>query len=1459
MFFPMKPPFLAHVWHRFLFFVKAAALLLLLLMTQSKAGAKSTGSPANAVQATPEPVLTFFKNLDEWRITSGFIYLTDTCGAGETTAYIRRRAVNGTNVSLLESVNNSPQCRTFIGAAADASGIYYYNRNLGRIEAIYSQSPNDPPTPLATIGDWTTIGFGDGISALKLDGSYVYWIEATYQGEFDPAQVRIMRVSKSGGVPSERYSYTSNAATQVSFEGLGVTRSHIWWIDGDGLNRIPSCTLQPCLPGPLIKTLEFPISISAVEGYIHISGTSVYWWNREADRERIRRTSCTIFGSCSTASVHLPASGVTVIGLASDNKDVYWTEDLPLIGRRLRRISLAGGAAETLAEGIAWRPPFLEVDGVYFQTTARTISRLPLDASAITHQFSIAGWEVTQGIQSLDNDVPLVAGKETYVRVFPRLDAGDPSRVVEARLYGSRGGVDLPGSPLLPENYPVPVFTDEPLRYRGNLNWNWLFKLPASWTKVEAGSIPRQDANLTLRVVLDPRGLSGDTTPANNELADDFVFTAKAPICMTLVSVLTSAPYQATYDISTGLTVEMAERMLPTVRILKDATWMQLKETQYCTKDGKFGPYCEGPYELDDDASDLLTLMVELDSLQDDPTICGDTNARTLFGGIVHQDSNWDAAGIARLGTDVFLSKVPVYGSWSGPFNRESRLATTLAHETAHDLNRMHIDCGDPARPDANYPYDPCVLDDGELDAAGTHWGFDEQYWEVIDPSDNADFLSYARDRWISDYTWKGIFNTTDPASVASQLQNPFAAADSHAVTLASGQMNPASGWGRLIHVVNYPTAEASAGLLEKWAATEAPVWGAQASTPYHLRLLDGGGQVLDDREIELSELDDVEAQTLPFLATFPTPNEPVAKLQLMSGQTLLYELIPSSQPPVISILSPAGNETVDRAIILEWMAQDANVNDQLHFSVQYSPDQGASWDSLVANRRIAPENGVYRLKLDLSGQSGSNGATALLRLLASDGYNTALATSEPFQVEKRAPLALITAPQAGQWLPAGQTLRLRGSAHDPEDGELEGNALDWTGTGIAGSGQTLDVEGLAPGVYSATLLAEDSDGQLGMAQVDFNIAPLEIPMVDTAGPILDGWCQDSAYLDATGLSLAAYPDGSRPSALLARTSSYLWVCLFGLQGEEGLAGLLVDVDHSQDDTAQPGDFGFFVKPDGTPAMYEGQGGGGYGDLQPGSLAARIAAKGGVWSAELRIQASAIGGWDRQVGLAAGHYDLAGGTQNSWPKTAGFAAPDAWGAANLGETPAIASISPVSATIGGGDVTLTIQGSGFGEESMAFWNGVQLGTTLVSTGTLQANLTATLLTEAGLQSIHVANPAAPELPSTPVSFLVLNPQPTITRLSPDMAQAGEAQVTMIINGSNFVDGASVLWNGQERAASFVNNNQLELILPAADLMDAQIVSLVVANPTPAAGVSNVRTFTIQGDETFLYLPVIFIP
>ena len=79
---------------------------------------------------------------------------------------------------------------------------------------------------------------------------------------------------------------------------------------------------------------------------------------------------------------------------------------------------------------------------------------------------------------------------------------------------------------------------------------------------------------------------------------------------------------------------------------------------------------------------------------------------------------------------------------------------------------------------------------------------------------------------------------------------------------------------------------------------------------------------------------------------------------------------------------------------------------------------------------------------------------------------------------------------------------------------------------------------------------------------------------------------------------------------------------------------------------------------------------------------------------------------------------------------------------------------------------------------------------------------------------------------------------------------GSGDLVVSIEGTGFVDGASILWNGEERAALFSSPTQLRIIAEAADLIAApKSISVRIVNPEPNAGLSEVATFKVLPQES----------
>jgi hypothetical protein len=182
--------------------------------------------------------------------------------------------------------------------------------------------------------------------------------------------------------------------------------------------------------------------------------------------------------------------------------------------------------------------------------------------------------------------------------------------------------------------------------------------------------------------------------------------------------------------------------------------------------------------------------------------------------------------------------------------------------------------------------------------------------------------------------------------------------------------------------------------------------------------------------------------------------------------------------------------------------------------------------------------------------------------------------------------------------------------------------------------------------------------------------------------------------------------------------------------------------------------------------------------------------------------------------------------------------------ASLLQVVSITSLSPPSATAGGPQFTLTVNGDNFDKTSVVEWNGANLATTFVSSSQVTATVPATDIATAGTFQITVFNSDTNQT-SNAVQFAVNNPVPSLTSLMPSSATAGSAGFTLTVNGSSFVNGSVVQWNGSARTTTYVSGSQLTAAITASDISQGGTAQVTVVNAAPGGGTSNALTFTIN--------------
>jgi hypothetical protein len=312
---------------------------------------------------------------------------------------------------------------------------------------------------------------------------------------------------------------------------------------------------------------------------------------------------------------------------------------------------------------------------------------------------------VTQSVQRADGSVPLVAGRDGFLRVFLR---GDQPNFFTAsvRVQLFRGGVLQQTIPLAPTADSIPV-----VRREGDLGASYNVRIPASMMQ----------PGLSLVVEADPAGAVPRKAGSR----------ARLPAVGTLALDIRTVP-------------KLWLRLIPVHQSFVGRTGRvsAANKDQFVRDLLAMFPIAEHDIDL----RTAYTTTVNANTSQGWSTILNELRVlRTLdssgryYYGIMDAGPSPSLLGIGYLGQPAALG-----------FDVLPEAAGTLAHELGHNFDRRHTPCGNPAGPDPAYPY---------AEAAIGVFGYDLSSGVVKTPTADKDLMSYCRPRWVSDYTYQAVLN----------------------------------------------------------------------------------------------------------------------------------------------------------------------------------------------------------------------------------------------------------------------------------------------------------------------------------------------------------------------------------------------------------------------------------------------------------------------------------------------------------------------------------------------------------------------------------------------------------------------------------------------------------------------------------------------------------------------------
>lgn len=655
--------------------------------------------------------------------------------------------------------------------------------------------------------------------------------------------------------------------------------------------------------------------------------------------------------------------------------------------------------------------------------------------------------EIVQATQMFDNSVPLVAGKATVVRAFIA-NPGQSGTVanITGKLVARRSG----GATMGPISFTGPVdfssaWPQARLRENGALN----FRIPEEWTA--AGFI-------------------------HFELSEVSVEGGAAQPC---VDCARAANFRPTRRLNLVLAPYVYNQEVPAQTpdiLLTPMGSLQWLNNVYPLR---------GEFPADESGIRILKYLpiasTDFESHAEDGQFLSQLESQQALLQI--QNFSWPSFKLAALlscancGGAARLDG-PAFYSYMGPTptddfdpSRFAKYGLVLAHEMGHSFGRSHAgnahgeSSGGGA--DYAYPYPHGGIGDPGV-ATITHWWDPSRMF--MEPGHFADghehdIMSYGHGLdidtgpWISPYTYKALFAKL-AISNAAALALPQSARE-------------------VLVVIGHLKANGDASLRPLWRLTTPLVSSDGLNGDFRIELRDKGGDALATHYFDATKAGD--GDTLHFSEFVPWV-EGTREIRLSGPDGELMRRAVSAHTPWVRLAEPRYGKGKSQ-LHVSWTAGDAD-RDALTFAVLYSEGEGKPW--------LPVAEGLTQSKTDIDTRLLPGSRTARLRVLVTDGANTAVAESaRPFVTDDKPPLVGILSASTGAKMQMTGALELSGAGYDPEEGMLSQSQLQWASDrdGSLGSGARLTIKKLSQGRHKITLKGCDIAGLCSSDTADVEMA----------------------------------------------------------------------------------------------------------------------------------------------------------------------------------------------------------------------------------------------------------------------------------------------------------------------------------------------------------------------------------
>jgi hypothetical protein len=596
--------------------------------------------------------------------------------------------------------------------------------------------------------------------------------------------------------------------------------------------------------------------------------------------------------------------------------------------------------------------------------------------ATLLNEITVDGIEVTQSVQSIDHSVTLVAGKRTVVRAYVSCQsAGTVTVKGSLSVRRAAGG---PVTEIASLNSPVinPAQNGQVRPKRENIERSLNFLLPLELTTsgplfVNLSAVTEAASGGPLPCV---NCATKSTTPSPVQMVDS------PPLRVRIIGLRynLNGRVHTPRDLDFNLIDSWLLRAYPAPQLISSRTVVPSSSAATFT-------------------CGTANAQIAAIRRQD---IQGGADRRTHFYGLVSDTGffmrgcssvpprpNPSAVGSGPTGRRTFgWDSDGSYGDWY------------TGHELGHTFGRHHPGFCGQTHDDPNYPFPG-----GQLSGAnGAFTGFN--FGDLSAGSSPIpmaalpgtrwhDVMTYCVRQWLSSYTYMRIRSRlvaedalrsdgvnaaqVDPEGLAENLQT------GDFVNVVA-RVNVTRRTGRIVYV----------NRLTKALVTESTVDGRAK-----IRVTDINGRATEYPAILKLDTDIPRGRNQTALVDEAFPSTPgTAKLELLLDGKVLDTIRVSKSAPVVRNLSLSEGRTGGRGArarstpVVTWEANDPD-GGTLTYTVLLSYDGGATWETAAV--------GLSMHRLELSPSNMKNTDSFLVRVIASDGFNSSEGSSGPLSLRK--------------------------------------------------------------------------------------------------------------------------------------------------------------------------------------------------------------------------------------------------------------------------------------------------------------------------------------------------------------------------------------------------------------------------------------------------------------------------